>query len=249
MTTPPPTPSTTFTTDARRWAIARFARSAQAVAAAVLVAAVTGCGSPSKPNIELRRQNAELRAQVEQLQRDRDAHAATIAALESRGTSTVTTLSSDRVGQLFTTHGLQFGRLTGGADLDPKTPGEEGIKVYVVPTDGSGQPIKMAGAFLVEAFDLAQGDSARIGRWEFPLEQATRNWFGQALLYGYVLQCPWQAPPRNAEVTLRVSFTDGLTQRQFTQQKVVKVTPPAAGAASTAPAPASHPAASPAASR
>ena len=103
--------------------------------------------------------------------------------------------------------------------------------MYVVPIDGQRQQIKAAGSFVVEAFDLARGDNARIGRWEFPLEQAAKNWFGQALLYGYVLQAPWQQRPEHADVTLKVSFTDALTGRTFTEQKVVKVTPVPAGAA------------------
>ena len=106
--------------------------------------------------------------------------------------TTVPSLPHERLATLFTTHGLQFGRLTGPADLDPKQPGEDGLKVYVVPTDGHGQPLKAAGSFVVEAFDLAKGDNARIGRWEFPLDQAAKNWFGQAMLYTYVLPAPWQ---------------------------------------------------------
>jgi hypothetical protein len=197
----------------------------------LIVAFAGGCAKPNAANIQLRKENAELRAQVADLERRHRADVASLRARENDGT-TAASLPQERLDQLFTVHGIQFGRLTGPADWDPKSPGDDGLKIYVVPIDGAGQQLKAAGSFVVEAFDLARGDNARIGRWEFPLDQAAKNWFGQALLYGYVLQAPWQQRPEHSDVTLKVSFTDALTGRTFTEQKVVKVNP----TPSTAPA-------------
>jgi outer membrane murein-binding lipoprotein Lpp len=199
------------------------------IASVVVVTAtalLSGCGKPNVASISVRRENQDLRNKVAELERREQAHLAQIRAMESRAT-TVPSLPNERLDTLFTAHGLRFGRLTGGADLDPKQPGEEGLKIYVVPTDGQGQPLKAAGSFVVEAFDLARGDNARIARWEFPLDQAAKNWFGQAMLYTYVLPAPWpqQQRPANPDVTVRVTFTDALTGRTFTDQKVVKVNP------------------------
>ena len=181
-----------------------------------------GCGSPNLASIKVRRENQDLRNKLAELQRREQAHLAQIRALEANAT-TVPSLSTERLNTLFTTHGLRFGRLTGGADLDPKSPGNDGLKIYVVPTDGHGQPIKAAGSFVVEAFDLAKGDNHRVGRWEYPLEQAAKNWFGQAMLYTYVLPAPWQEQrPEHDDITIRVTFTDALTGRTFIEQKVVK---------------------------
>jgi hypothetical protein len=196
-----------------------------APAVVVLLAAAlsSGCGSPNVASIKVRRENQELRTKVAELERREQAHLAQIRAMESKST-TVPSLPHERLETLFTTHGLRFGRLTGGADLDPKQPGDDGLKIYVVPTDGQGQPIKAAGSFVVEAFDLAKGENARVGRWEYPLDQAAKNWFGQAMLYTYVLPAPWQQQqrPEHGDLTIRVTFTDALTGRQFTEQKVVK---------------------------
>lgn len=191
------------------------------VAAAALVAG--GCGSPNVASIRVRRENQELRNKIAELERREQGHLAQIRSLESNAT-TVPSLPSERLDTLFTTHGLRFGRLTGGADLDREAPGHEGLKVYVVPTDGHGQPLKAAGSFVVEAFDLAKGKDHRVGRWEFPLDQAEKNWFGQAMLYTYVLTAPWPdgRRPEHEDLTLRVTFTDALTGRTFTEQKVVK---------------------------
>jgi hypothetical protein len=193
------------------------------VVVATSVLAPFGCTKPHAGAIAVRKQNQELRAKLADLERREQGHLAQIRALEAKSATTVPSLPTERLDTLFTTHGLKFGRLTGGADLDPKKPGDDGLKIYVVPTDGRGDPIKAAGSFVVEAFDLAKGKDHRVGRWEYPLEQAEKNWFGQGMLYTYVLAAPWPGePPEHGELTLRVTFTDALTGRAFTEQKVVK---------------------------
>ena len=90
----------------------------------------------------------------------------------------------------------------------------------VVVTGGAG----FLGSFVVEAFDLAAPDGQRdVGKWEFPVDQAGKLWSGALLRYEYVLPCPFQKPPANAELTVKVTFTDELTSRVFTEQKVVSV--------------------------
>jgi hypothetical protein len=185
----------------------------------------SGCQKPNAANIQLRKENQTLREEVATLQQARLADAATIAALES-DRSVTPMLPRERIEPLFTVHGIQFGRLTGGADLDRDKPGDEGIKVYVVPTDRDGQTLKAAGSFTVELFDLKREQQQRIGQWEFPLEDSRKNWYGQAMQYNYVLACPWQAAPENSELTLKVKFVDALTQREFENQRVITVALP-----------------------
>ena len=65
--------------------------------------------------------------------------------------------------------------------------------------------------------------------WEFPVEQSQTYWHSFLMRYEYVLPCPWQDKvPRHPDVTVKVTFTDELTGRQFTAQQVIKVSPPAA---------------------
>ena len=197
---------------------------ASAVAVVIAVAAALGgCGKPNVASIKVRRENQDLRNKVAELESREQAHLAQIRALESNAT-TVPSLPTERLNTLFTTHGLKFGRLTGGADLDKNAPGHDGLKIYVVPTDGHGEPIKAAGSFVVECFDLAKGEGHRVGRWEYPLDQAEKNWFGQAMLYTYVLTAPWPdgQRPEHEDLTVRVTFTDALTGRTFNDQKLVK---------------------------
>jgi hypothetical protein len=195
-----------------------------------LVLTSTGCKGPNAANIQLRKQNQELRAKVDDLERRHAADAAQLRAMEQRSGTTVPSLGQDRLDQLFTTHGIELGRLTGINER-----GE--LKVYAYPTDESGQPVKAAGSFVVEAFDLSRGDNARIGRWEFSLAQARQNWVGQALIHSYVLPLPWQQRPEHSPLTLKVTFTDALTGRVFDAQKAVPITLPLATSQPSQPSP------------
>lgn len=196
--------------------------------ALVLLPMLTGgCASPSKANIELRKQNADLRSEIESLRRLREADQATIRALES-AQPTVERLPAERLAMLFTTHGIALGRLTGGLDQDPDQPGHEALRVVVTPQDEAGHSLKAAGSFVIEAFDLALNGDSRIGQWQFDLTDARQRWYGAGLMYGYVFELPWQRRPEHAELTIKVSFTDALTGRTYTVQKVVTVSPPPA---------------------
>jgi len=187
-----------------------------------------GCQGPSKVNIELRKQNQQLSAQIDSLQLRHDADEATIRGLQSHGT-TVPSLPQDELDALFTTAGLHFGRLTGGYHPDPDKPGDTMVKIYVVPIDEQGDNIKAAGSFHVELFDPELGATNRIGQWDFDLQATRANWYGKALLYTYVLSCPWQDVPTHEKLQARVTFTDALTHRVFTVDREVWVEVPAAG--------------------
>jgi hypothetical protein len=182
-----------------------------------------GCtAAPNQANIELRKQNQSLQSQIADLQRQHAADVATIASLQQQK-GTPPTLPQGELDKLFTTHGLELGRLTDAANLDPNKPGIQGIKVYAVPTDEMGQPLKAAGAFVVDLFDLAKQNDNLVGHWQFSIADARQNWYGHLMLYTYVLSCPWKNPPAHSQLTLRVTFRDELTQREFVEQKVIYV--------------------------
>ena len=202
---------------------------------ALLLCAAAGCRAPDAANIAVRKENQELRDRIATLEKAREADAATIQSLEGR-IPTVPTLPKERLDRLFTVHGLELGRLTGGLNSDSNKPGDEGIKVYAVPTDQDGQPLKAAGTFTIEAFDLSNTQSPLVGKWTIDAEAAKKAWNGSALSYRYVLEAPWQnGPPAKPELTVKVTFTDELTGRQFSGQRVVNVSlPPASSGATTA---------------
>jgi len=208
-----------------RW-VKIFGRTALPVIFAAILLLAGGCGgTPSKANIELRKTNQQLQSQIDDLNRRHDADEATIRGLQAMAT-TAPVLPESQLDQLFTTAGLKFGNLTGGYRPDPNVPGDTMLKVYVVPIDEQGQKLKAAGSFKVGLFDLALKSDNRLGTWDFDLEQSRADWYGEALLYTYVLDCPWQKIPRDAHLMARVTFTDALTHRVFTVDKEVTVEPP-----------------------
>jgi hypothetical protein len=186
---------------------------------------LSGCsGSPSAANIQLRKENQKLAAERDQLKVQHTGDAASILAVESK-TGIKPALSADRLDKLFTAHALSLGRLTAGHSTAGASY-DDGLVVYAVPIDEDGEPIKAAGRFKAEAFDLKLPDHPLIGSWSFGLDQTRKLFYAHLSLYTYILQCPWQTVPLNRELTLHVTFTDELTGRQLSAQQVVHVNPP-----------------------
>ena len=195
------------------------------VSAGMLLILFAGCGSPSSANILLRKQNQTLQAQVDQLTAQHQRDVAMLAASD-KNRPTTRMLGPAQLDQLFTTHGLKIGNLTGGDNPDSTKPFDNQLKIYVVPIDDSGTPIKAAGSFKIESFDLGDPKKPLIGTWNFDLKQAGGLFYSQFLLYTYVLNCPWQTVPAHADLTVKITFDDALTGRQFIEQMQIKVRPP-----------------------
>jgi len=184
-----------------------------------------GCTTPNAANIELRKQNQQLTDEVESLKQQQQGAQQVIQGLR-QAKGTLPTLPPDRLAKLYTTHGVNFNRLTGGADIDPSKPGDEGLAVYVFPVDQYNQKLKAAGTFDIEAFDLANPANPLVGKWHLDLDQANAGWNSTLLEYTYGFVLPFQSPPRHPDITIKVTFFDELTQTPFTNQKVVTITLP-----------------------
>ena len=194
---------------------------------ALLCAALGGCSSPNAVNNKLREENQKQEEQISGLKRDLETARASVRAMEQKA-GALPTLPQDRLDKLFTVSAIKLGKLTGGDDWDPSKPNDDGIKVAVTPIDQQGDKLKAAGSFVIDAFDLAETGAPQIGHWTFDTEQSKASWYG-SLMYGYVFKCPWQKRvPGHRELTVRVTFTDELTGRQFTEQVVCRVHPPPA---------------------
>ncbi|CAN5542896.1 hypothetical protein BH09PLA1_BH09PLA1_06770 [soil metagenome] len=189
----------------------------------VLLLLLSGCGKPNAANIALRKENQDLQERIDQLEVARKADIAAVKAAEaSRGT--LPTLPQDRLDKLFIASGLKIGRLTGGARSNPDLPADDSLKIYVVPTDETGDEVKAAGSLVIEAFDLDELNSPLVGRWEFSTDEARKLWYGDAFLYEYVLPCPLKTTPRHDSLTVHITFIDELTRRRIETQKLVKLT-------------------------
>lgn len=172
------------------------------------------CKSPSKANVELRRQNEALQNEIETLKRKSAADSATIAALES-GREPTQSLSKEQLDRLYTVSGIQLGRLTG-------ITGDQ-LRIQVTPTDTEGQQLKAAGTFHVTATDKSSSEPRTIGEWNFDLAQSRAAWLGQAFQYAYVFTVPFTEHPANGKVELNVTFHDELTGREVSATREIKI--------------------------
>jgi hypothetical protein len=184
--------------------IARFSSAAIFFLAAF--AFLPGCSSrPDQANILLRKEN--------QSQRENSGLNAQIIATQAHSNSIVPQLPESELEKLFTVHALKLGSMTGGYNASGSGP-DQMLQVFAVPMDEQGQPLKAAGSFKIELFDLSEPDT-HLGTWNFSTEEARQDWFGQAFQYTYEFNCPWQTPPQHADLLVKVTFTDELTGRVF----------------------------------
>ncbi len=189
----------------------------------VILLIVSGCHTPDAANIALRKENSALSAQIDSLNHRHEADVATIQSLQQKGPMTMS-LSQSRIERLFTTHGLAFGVLTGGYNADDSDGPSDGLEIAVYPTDDQGSPLKAAGSFTIQAFDLADPHDPLIGTWNFPPEKSRDLFYAHLSMYTYILKCPWQRTPQHGDLTVRVTFNDELTGRTFTVDRPIHAT-------------------------
>jgi hypothetical protein len=193
-----------------------------------------GCASPSKANIELRKQIAGLNSEMTKLNRQHDADVATIRGLQQQH-GVLPTLPPERLANLVTVHSIEISKQTTGSNLNHEQAPDNGVRVYVRLYDGKKDVIKAAGSFTVEVFDLAAGPNALIAKRDFPVEEIYKHWYPMPYIYSYVLVVPLSDPPKHTPLTVRVTYRDDLTQRVFTAQGTAKMTLPTTTAPTSKP--------------
>ena len=165
-----------------------------------------------------RRENEKLKTDIQDMQTELLARQKQIRTLQGLG--------EKRLELLFCVTDVKLGKYTAGVDLDDK-PGHDGIRVYLTPIDADGHPIKAAGAVKIQLFDLAaKTDDNLVAVHDFPVEKIAACWTGGFMTYHYRFDCRWKAPPKHDEITVRITFTDYLTGKTFTAQKVCKINLP-----------------------
>ncbi len=200
----------------KRFAVRFLSATLTAAVSVTALCSQMGCPPPNQAAIPLRAEIDSLKKKLAALDRQRAADVATIAALQSQR-GTLATLPEDRLEKLYTVHGI---RISGHSAEHDGT-----LKIYVVPFDEQNEKLKAGGTFTVQAYDLQSAGHPMVGEWHLD-NAATRDaWYGGLLGYTYVLNCPLQELVTHAELTVRVSFTDELTQREFSEQKVIRITP------------------------
>lgn len=192
------------------------------ILAGCLLTFVVGCegGSTSRMAMaseieKLRSDKAELNSQLEQLKSQSGQLQKQIKVLSG--------LSKDEIEDLYKLQRIKLGGYTNFYDKD-KDGKKEKLIVYIQPIDQDGDVIKVAGAVEVQLWDLnREVGEALLAEWDVPPNQLRKLWYA-ALKTNYRLsfdiadKIDSVAEP----LTVKVSFTDYLTGKVFSEQKVIK---------------------------
>jgi len=102
---------------------------------------------------------------------------------------------------------------------------KENLTVYFHPADDCGDSIKAAGSVEVQLWDLSkEGDNALLAVWKKDSVELKKLWFTSLLgpNYRLIFDVKDKIEMLDKPLTLKVTFTDYLTGRTFTEQKVIK---------------------------
>lgn len=119
---------------------------------------------------------------------------------------------------------IKIGRFTGFFDKNNDGKKEKLI-VYIQPIDEQGDIIKAAGAVEVQLWDLNRtDDKALLGQWKIGPEDLKKLWFATVVTSNYRLTFDVGDIIENLQepLTVKVTFTDYMTGKVFTEQKVIK---------------------------
>lgn len=200
-----------------------MSRRARVLAGIVLGAGFCGCAAPQK--VDLRSENDRLRRDIANKDQQLVSQQSQIDEL-NRKLIDARAIRPDDLERIFYPQSIVIDSLSGGEDYDGN-PGDDGVTIYLRPIDRDGDTIKVAGDVTIQLFDLAApGGPAAVGSCSFTAGEIGKHWHGKFLTNHYTLKCPWAGPPpANPELTLRVTFSDFLTQRVLTAQSIVKFKP------------------------
>jgi hypothetical protein len=99
---------------------------------------------------------------------------------------------------------------TGGADFDQQ-PGDDGISLVVEPRNAADEFVPLAGPLSIVVLDYArraEGDAARLGRWELDAEQVEEAMTNNEHVRGVHLRLAWSdAKPTDSKLLVAVRYT------------------------------------------
>lgn len=181
---------------------------------------VAGCAAPRSTDASA--ENSRLKEELATARRQIDSREATIAQLNEQ-LRVARAIQPEDLKLIYYPDSLSIEPLSGGYNDDGK-PGDDGVVVYLKPIDRDGDAIKVVGDIRIELFDLDAPGDKLVGITTVAHADASRHWYGKFGTYHYTIKCPWRGtPPRHAEITIRATFVDYLTQRVLTEQAVRRV--------------------------
>jgi outer membrane murein-binding lipoprotein Lpp len=192
--------------------------------------AVAGCQNTQQRDA-LAAQVQQLTQEKTQIERQIEQSEAENKQLKEQVQVLATLPKKGRLDMLNRLVSVKVGSYTGFYDKN-----HDGIKekliVYIQPVDQQGDKIKAAGDVDVQLWDLSKTEGgALLGRWHVSWQQLKKLWFDTLMTTNYRLMfdTPKQIDPEmlaHDSMTVKITFTDYLSGRTFTDQKAIKPTPP-----------------------
>jgi len=162
----------------------------------------------------LKQENTNLRQQLAQAGR-------TLAQQENR-IERLQATSAGQVKNFIAVEKVSLDRLTGPYD-DDRDGYDDGIVVYLRPVDADGHVVKAPGTVVVKLFDLNGSRPMIVGEVKFSPSQLRRSWYGRFWTNHYTVRCPFAVTVEHSPITVKVSFIEMLTGKEFTAQKACNV--------------------------
>jgi len=195
---------------------------AHAILTCCLLVAAAGCeniGGSISPAEQIRILREEKRQLTRQIEQSRDRNKQLEKQLE-----VLSGLPAEKLENLYELRKIKITRYTGFYDKDNDGT-KETLIVYIQPIDEENDIVKATGAVDVQLWDLNRNsDEALLGQWRVEPDELKKLWFATLITINYRLTFDVAGKIENTEepLTVRVTFTDYLTGRVFTEQKVIK---------------------------
>jgi hypothetical protein len=192
-----------------------------------LIALASGCAEPCADKL-IRCQNENLKLKEEFSAISKHYAASTVTINEqNKQIANFYRFRNARYVNLAKMKEIQIDRLTAAADTN-NDGCDDTVNVYFRPVDVRDHVIKAPGEVIIRLFDLSE-KPAKVGEIRLTAEMLETHWIGRLITNHYSLQCPITKNPGGSNITLRIEFTELLTGRIFTAEKMLTAkSPPAA---------------------
>jgi hypothetical protein len=167
-------------------------------------------------NKQIKQQKNDLKSELEKLQAENTQLREQIVVLSKMPAGT-------NPDELYSLKKLIISRRTGLYDKD-----EDGKKemliLYLRPVDADGDALKATGDVVAELWDLSQEPpEALLAQWHVGPSELKKMWVGGMLTHYYRLSFDVAEDiEKRKELTVRARFTDHLTGKVLTAQKIIK---------------------------
>ena len=186
-----------------------------------LAAMLAGCGGGKKRQWntleDCIRENTNLSVQIQALETENTQLTGQVNTLSTLDATT-------RLEALDTLEKVRIGKRTGFYDKDDNGTNET-LVVYLEPLDSAQDYTKAVGKVNIQLWDLNTAeDKAKQAEWTVEPNDLQKTWGGTIFAGYYRIKLPLKiTPDQQREYTVKVTFTDYLTGKVLTDQKVLSL--------------------------